>query len=421
MNLLSRPIDGASLIFLRIFGYGLMTWEVANSLIHGDWVTYTEPKFHFSYLFLPWLAPLPPAGMACLFALTLISGIFSCLGLFYRLSSFLFFLSFTTIFLMDASEYINHLYFYSLLSFWMCLMPLHQEFSIDQWRSGREERSHLPAWMLSIILFQVGAVYFFAGVAKLSPHWLDGSLPRLLLGGRGIHAELAVKLMTYGGLIFDLLIAPALLLRRTRPLAFIFALGFHLTNVAIFGLVTFPWMMILLTSLFFDPSWPRKILRLRPSSAPIPPRPVSRFGLSLLGIYLLLQVLIPLRHLLHSQDPSWSEEGHQFSWRMKTRVKRAKVRFTIRDESGTLNVVRSEDYLTPGQEKDMAGKPDLILQFAHFLRDKYRRDGREMRVEASSLVSLNGRSYRELIVPGTNLAKEERSVFPYAWVTKNED
>lgn len=289
-----------------------MTWEICNSLLYGDWTEYTTPKFHFSYLFLPWLSPLPPAGMACLFAVTLISGFFACLGLYYRLSSLTFFLSFTSIFLMEASEYINHLYFYSLLSFWMCLMPLNQEFSIDARRGSVKKKSSLPFWMLFIILFHVSAAYFFAGVAKLGPHWLDGSLPKLLLRGRGVSSDLTVSLITYGGLCFDLLIVPALLFRPTRTFAFVLALGFHLTNVALFGLVTFPWMMILLTTLFFDPAWPRKILRRSiPELNPEAGSP-SLFLYSLIMIYVGIQTLIPLRHHLHDLDPSWSEEGHQF-------------------------------------------------------------------------------------------------------------
>jgi len=319
---------------------------------------------------------------------------------------------------MEASEYINHLYFYSLLSFWMCFMPLHQEFSLDRLRNKLPLKETLPLWMLFIILFHVSAAYFFAGVAKLGPHWLDGSLPRLLLAGRGITSPMAVNLMTYGGLFFDLLIVPLLLWRRTRIFAFAAALVFHFTNVLLFGLVTFPWIMILLTTLYFDPSWPRQLLKKTAMTPDLSVQPLSRAGIALLSLYLICQIALPLRHHLHDLDPSWSEEGHQFSWRMKTRVKRSLIRFIVRDEAGRIHPVRISDYLTSKQEKDMSGKPDLILQFAHFLRDEHRLQGRQVRVEASSLVSLNGRAYRQLIRPGTDLAREERRLLPYEWVAE---
>ena len=417
MSFLNRPIDGAILIFLRLFSYALMTWEIINSLFHGDWQTYTEPRFHFTYLFTPWLTPLPPIGMGILFALTIASGLLSCIGLLFRASSVIFFLSFSSIFLMEASEYINHLYFYSLLSFWMCFMPLNQECSLDEKLGNVRRKTKLPRWMLFIILFHVSAAYFFAGVAKLGPHWLDGSLPRLLLGGRGITSEFAVDLMTFGGLLFDLFIVPLLLWKPTRRLAFVMALGFHLTNVALFGLVTFPWIMILLTTLYFDPGWPRKIIGKISTGTEETSPPLPAFGLTILGVYVLAQTLIPLRHHLHDLDPSWSEEGHQFSWRMKTRVKRSLARFVIRDNNGKVYPVKVSDYLTEKQIKDMSGKPDLILQFAHFLRDEHKKKGHDVIVEASSLVSLNGRRFRELIRPGTDLAKEKRQALPYDWIS----
>ena len=42
--------------------------------------------------------------------------------------------------------------------------------------------------------------------------------------------DIAVILFAWGGLIFDLLIVPALLWRRTRLLAYLIAVGFHLAN-----------------------------------------------------------------------------------------------------------------------------------------------------------------------------------------------
>lgn len=103
---------------------------------------------------------------------------------------------------------------------------------------------------------------------------------------------------------------------------------------------------------------------------------------------------------------------------MKTRVKRATIRFIVKDGEGVVHPVTVSEYLTKKQARDMSGKPDLILQFAHFLRDEHRRRGRIVRVEASSLVSLNGRPYRELIRPGTDLTKEKRRFLPYGWITR---
>lgn len=415
MKALFHPIDGATLVFFRIFAGLLMTWELVNSLVFGDWHEYTSPLFHFNYLFLPWLSPLPPAGMAAIFSITIAAGIFVSLGLFYRVSSVLLFLGYTSIFLMEASEYINHLYFYSLLAFWMMWMPLNQEFSLDVWAGRRQRKTTLPAWMLVIILFHVSAAYFFAGVAKLGADWLNGTVPTIFMRGRGFENPLLPVLMTYGGLLFDLFITPFLLIRKTRAAAFICALIFHVTNVYLFGLVTFPWMMILLTTLFFPPSWPRKILNKKDYS-PREPFSVQPVFTSLLILYMSLQTMIPLRHHLHGKDPSWTEEGHQFSWRMKTRTKSGTIRFTVIDGKGAVYPVNLKNFLTDKQIDDMTGKPDLILQFAHFLRDSHAMEKRKVKVFVSSRVSLNGREARELIKSGVDLAQQERSIYPYKWV-----
>lgn len=414
MKELFRPIDGATLIFFRVFAGLLLTWELVNSLLHGDWEEYTTPLFHFSYLFLPWLKPLPPEGMSALFYITICAGVFVTLGLYYRISSILLFMGYTTIFLMEATEYINHLYFYSLLSFWMMWMPLHQEFSLDVKLGKKKEAKTFPLWMLAIILLHVSVAYFYAGVAKLNSDWLSGRVPELFLQGRGLHSPPLVWIMTYGGLLFDLFVVPFLLIRRTRIPAFLCALTFHLSNVYLFGLVTFPWIMILLTTLFFPPSWPRLFLEgHQENTGSFTYRPVLA---SLLVFYTSFQLLIPLRHHLHEHNPSWSEEGHQFSWRMKTRTKSGQVDFWVRDENNRFSLVRLQDFLTPKQIADMTGKPDLILQFAHFLRDQHQREGRKVKVFANSRVGLNGRPPQELIKPGTDLAQEERKLSPYSWI-----
>jgi len=74
----------------------------------------------------------------------------------------------------------------------------------------------------------MAAVYFFAGVAKLTPDWLRGEPMRVWLVQRGdfgsldrfFHAPWAPYAASYGSLLLDLFLAPLLLWRRTRLTAF---------------------------------------------------------------------------------------------------------------------------------------------------------------------------------------------------------
>ncbi|UOR05480.1 HTTM domain-containing protein [Hymenobacter aerilatus] len=57
---LFRPIDIAWLVVARVLIGSLLALEVAGSLALGYIREYTEPAFHFSYLFFSWLPTLPP-------------------------------------------------------------------------------------------------------------------------------------------------------------------------------------------------------------------------------------------------------------------------------------------------------------------------------------------------------------------------
>eukprot|EP01052_Picozoa_sp_SAG31_P024522 SAG31_NODE_2092_length_6464_cov_3.597172_6_plen_164_part_00 len=50
------------------------------------------------------------------------------------------------------------------------------------------------------------------------------------------------------------------------------------------------------------------------------------FGLALSAGFVLLQLMLPIRHfLLYDGNPSWHEEGHFHSWHMKLRSKQGPV------------------------------------------------------------------------------------------------
>ena len=50
-----------------------------------------------------------------------------------------------------------------------------------------------------------------------------------------------------------------------------------------------------------------------------------------LALWLAVQILVPLRHLLYPGNVSWTEQGHRFAWMMKLRDKDAEASFTVRD------------------------------------------------------------------------------------------
>lgn len=431
---LFQPIDIAPLVFFRIVGMGLITAEIL-----GEWASayrdpYLQPDFHFTYVLTPWLEPWPAPGVHVHFALNALFGAAVTLGLFYRVSTIGLFIGTGLLFLMEKSVYINHTYLYILVAFLMIFVPSHRGVSLDAKRDPRLRSAVAPAWCLWVLRFQISVVYVFAGLAKLNADWLRGAPMDLAMANRRgnpiVGPLLALEelpvVMSVGGAVLDLLVVPALLWRRSRLPAFLLATLFHLANVLVFGLGTFPWLSIVMTALFFPPETFRRLPVLR-SALPAEPGPgealavgeFRRRTIALgLGLYVLFQVLVPLRQWLYPGNPSWTEYGHRFSWRMMLRAKTGSVRYHVLDRrTGERWIVDPAKYLDDWQHRDMFGKPDMILEFAHDLSEWYELQGREeLEIRAEAKVGLNGRPEAHLVDPTVDLLRQERGLAPYTWV-----
>ncbi len=456
-----------------------MLWELwrywSRDRIARYWI---DPEFHFSYYGFDWVQPWPGDGMYYHFAVMAVCAVFMLIGLWYRLSATLFFLGFTYIFLLDAARYLNHFYLVALISFLMILVPAHRLLSVDVLRQPQIKSQTAPAWSLWLLQFQIGIPYFYGGVAKLNGDWLRGEPLRMWLAsrtsfpviGQWFTEEWMVYLMNYGAVLLDLLVVPFLLWRRTRWAAFILALAFHLANVELFSIGIFPWFMMAATVMFFEPDWPRQLARRcwtlltrvwgRPdpqwqaattAAAPPKERPLATMGaglvprwrtavarrqtssaplpqltrkqtllLGFLGFYVVLQLLVPLRHWAYPGDVAWTEEGHRFSWRMKLRSNRGRAEFFVRDpETDIVTRVWPEDHLARHQVGKLAGRPYMILQFSHYLAERFTREDATEPVEVRAKVrsSLNGRVRQTLIDPEVDLAKVPIKLPPSAdWV-----
>jgi hypothetical protein len=436
---LFEPIDIASLVYFRVAFGAIMLWEVYRYFSKG-WISryWIDPILNFTYYGFDWVRPLPGIGMYVVFGLLGLLSILIILGAWYRLSAILFFVGFTYTFLLEQARYLNHFYLVCLISFLMIFLPVHRAWSMDALRYPAISAQVAPTWTLWLLRAQLGIVYFYAGIAKLNADWFRGEPLRSWLAARtdfpiiGIlfNDEWMVYLLSYGGLLLDLLVVPFLLWRRTRVIAFGFALAFHLMNARLFSIGIFPWFMIAATVLFFPPDFPRWILGgIQGNSAPAQISRVSPLHLRQsailtgLGIYLTWQLVFPFRHFLYPGNVNWSYEGHQYSWHMKLLSKRTKVEYVLNDpHTQTSWTVTPEDYLARWQARKIGSRPDLILQFAHFLADDAWRQGYQtVEVRANVLMSLNGRGYQPFIDPAVNLATERRTIAPKSWILPLSD
>jgi vitamin K-dependent gamma-carboxylase len=429
------PVDIASLVFFRIAFGLLIFWQVCSHCAHNRIATYwLEPRFLFKFYGFSWVHPWPGHWLYVHWAVVGLFALFIAAGFLYRVSAVLFFLSYTYFFLLDHALYVNHTYLVCLFSFLLIFLPAHRALSVDAWLNPKRRSQTTPAWTLWLLRAQMGIVYFYGGLAKLSPDWLQGEPMRTEMArnsdvpilGRFFREEWAVYAMSYGGLLFDLLIVPFLLWRRTRVAAFCVALVFHLVNARWFSIDVFPWLAISATALFLPPSWPRGILsvfgvvsrQISVRDWKPPPRRRQMLVLSLVAIYLAIQLLVPLHHFLYRGGIEWTFADHLFSWRMMVVKQEAGGFFYVTDPNIDQTFqVNPRQFLTTRQRLVMAYLPDMCLQFAHYLAITLPRAGpKPLQVRAQVFTSINGRRPELLIDPNVDLASEPRTLGRPRWL-----
>lgn len=416
-------VDIASVVFFRIaFGIMMASWGWDYLTTGRVTELYIAPQFHFSYSGFEWIKPWPGNGMYYHFLALIALSLAICCGFLYRLSSLLFALGFSLFFLMERTNYQNHYYLIALIAWWLPFLPLNQMVSVDAYlktlRSGAKTSDYTQRWVLWLLQFHVAIPYFFGGIAKVTPDWLVGQPMGMFLStksslpiiGNWMVSPNAGLWMSWGGLVFDLAIVPALLWKRTRTIAYLAAVAFHVTNASLFNIHVFPWFMIVATTLFFDPSWPRRVL-----GATVIPSKLNedssvngkRLWLSRLAVlYIGFHLVWPFRHLMYFGDASWHEQGHLFSWRMMLRVKEVALGYALEDpKTGLVANVNHKQFLAIEQSDRFAKDPRLIVQFAEFLAQHFEKElGHRPIVHAVAVASLNGRTPQLLVDPNLDLA-----------------
>lgn len=425
------PVDNAGVTFFRVAFGGLMAAWAWNYLASGR-VTrlYVEPSFNFTYYGFDWVAPWPGNGMYLHFFAIMMLSLMIAAGLFYRFAACGFAIAIIYVFLLDRTNYQNHYYLICLFGCLLTLLPLNRNVSVDAWRKPAIATQTTPAWVYWAIRFHVGVPYFFGGIAKLTPDWLLGQPMGMFLStktgipviGSLVSWQSTGLALSWSGLLFDLLIVPALLWRKTRVVAYVLCIAFHLTNAVLFQIHVFPWFMIVATTIFFDPAWPRRLLTAGQGKK-MPeatenfhqgqyqrPRKLILFAV---GAYLLFHCVWPLRSRFYGGEPSWDERGHLFSWRMMLRAKEVGLGYAIVDpKTGGVANVDHKQFIDAEQSEKFGRDPELILLMAHFIANRFESEtGRRPQVYAFVLASLNGRKAQLMIDPNVDLAAEPRGQF----------
>lgn len=434
---LFTQVDNSSLIVFRVF-FGFLIAAEAIGAIFTGWVTRTlvEPKFTFNFIGLDFLQPLPGNGMYFYFAIMGIFGLLVMIGFKYRWSMIGYTILWAGVYFMQKASYNNHYYLLLLLCLIMCTLPAGNYFSVDVKQNPSLKKIAIPRWCILVIIAQLWIVYTYASVAKLYPDWLDFTVAKNLMAGKAnypIVGNILQKHWThvfiaYYGILFDLLIIPLLLWRKTRLAAFCFSVFFHLFNSIIFQIGIFPYLSLAFTVFFFSRErihhlFMRKKEFYNAKEVIIPS--YRKFLLPVLTVWFVIQILLPIRHWIIPGDVLWTEEGHRMSWRMMLRGRYGTTNFYVVDKNdpkALQKLINKNDYLSKKQLRLVSSKPDAMWQFAQRLKAEYAAKEKDIAIYVHSKVSINGKKYQTLIDPKVDLAGASWNYFTTnPWILKYEE
>ncbi len=415
-RLLFSKVDNSPLLVFRIF-FGILISLECYGAISTGWVrrTLVEPQFTFSFISFEWIQPLPGNGMYIYFFVMGTLGLLIALGYKYRFGIIAFTLLWTGVYLMQKSSYNNHYYLLILISLFMCFFPANRGYSLDARLNPGIRSESMYGYVKWIIVAQLFLVYTYASIAKLYGDWLDFSFIELLMSSKKDYTLIGPflqypwiqKIIGIAGILFDLLVVPALLWKPSRKWAFGFSIFFHLFNSVVFQIGIFPYLSLAFTVFFFDAETIRKVfLRKKPSfkGVQMVAPTYKKWFLFGVGAYFLLQFALPLRHHFIEGNVLWTEEGHRMSWRMMLRSRSGSIQFQLKNkETGELQTVKLSDYLTKKQRRRITAYPDFIWQFAQRLKKIYAAKGQDVAVYVRSRVKINKRPYQPFIDPKIDL------------------
>jgi hypothetical protein len=441
----AKSVDIAALLWFRLLLGVILLWLVSRYFWYG-WISryYIEPQimlsfWPFSQYFVDGLPRLSGLGFYALFGGMAAASVAIILGYHYRVAVGFFFLAFTYIEVLDFTHYLNHHYLIWLLLIIAFFAPCHRSFSLDVGAGRVEAGEKISAEWLYLLRFQLFCVYFFAGLAKVQTDWLIEAQPLKiwlarsadfpLIGGL-LATNFAAFSMSWAGAIYDLLIGFALLYAPTRKGAYFLVIVFHAMTYALFDIGIFPFVMVGMTTLFFEPKqhqqwifWLKKgidkiiifnlsklklIINFVPQFDKVQPNyiatstPLRLFFAAYIG----LQIYLPLRSHFIGRQVLWDEIGFRFSWRVLLIEKSGAAIFTVRDAiTGQESEIDNKAYLTDKQEFMMQTQADFMIVYAHFLAAQYKAKGYAApQVFVRSRVAINGGRSQSFFRPDIDLA-----------------
>lgn len=424
MDFLFKKTNSRYLAIIRIVLGSWFFIDLVSMLVSG-YVTeaYVTSTVHFPFYGFEWIQPLPGIWMYVLYIFLAIIAIGITLGYRMRLCLMIFIIGFTYVFMCDIVYTLNKFYLFLWFAFILLFTGADKALSFAKEES---KSKWVPYWQIFIFQFLFALIYTYSGISKLNPDWLFHAEPLMIFLKYKIPFkwmsdevyQYAAFTFTYCGMIFDLTISGLLVYNnRTRVIGHILQITFHSLNFVLLGIGSLSIFAAILTMLLFPLPWVRRKLKLETTVTnevmDLSPKRMKWITSGLVAL-MIFHIMLPHRHYITDNNVNWTEKGHRFSWRLMTRTKRGSTSlfFVSSDQTEKPIRIKPKEILTRRQYRKMSAETDLVITFAHYLRDKYKKEGHtNIKVTSNIMTKLNGRNKRHLIDPKLDLAKVSRSVF----------
>lgn len=402
------------------------------------------PRILLPYEGFGFLAPLPEPIMNVLLGLMLVSAICITVGKLFRPACLFLGTFHLYFFLLDKSLFNNHIYLFIILAFLLSLthadefLSLKSKFTKAKKVKSKEHSSAkkisgsgklIPKWEIFILQLQFAIVYFYGGLAKINSEWLVEMQPmkKLMETFPADHWMAAMMkndfmavFLTYGGLVFDLVIPFLLWNKSTRKWALIPIILFHLPNSQIFNDIgVFPFAMLASTILFFDTKeipflrrWISKKAKVK-NNKKVKLEPAGWVGKLTIAI-VVFQLLFPFRGLLLPNPMDWTSVANRFSWRMKIQTRALEeFNFYVKDgPDGDKIKVPINQLINTTQIKAVMHDVRAVAHVGKALAAQAREMGaKNPIVNAEIKVRWNGYPATYIVDPAVDLAKVFHSPF----------
>jgi hypothetical protein len=227
---------------------GVLTLSASRTAIDPDTITIFQ-----------WLPATSSVAWTC-YILLVICALALLVGFYTRFQLICIFILFTSFVHRNNLIFDGEDIVFRLMAFYLIFSPAGKFLSIDKWLTANNE-SHessnlYPIWPLRLIQVQTAAILFFSGCEKLYGHeWIDGTaiyyvsrlddmFYRFPVPDFIFKSLFLMSLMTWATLVLELCVPIAVWFNRTRKVALVLVVLFHLSLDYMMNLNLFHWIMI---------------------------------------------------------------------------------------------------------------------------------------------------------------------------------